>query len=151
MDYFLINNDFKLIKDDENRSWSGSVNIYKSIKSYFKEFDNYNITLNVEKTSTDEDIILIQINIKIADIFKNKKNKFSLEKSSFSLFRTKKAILDFYNIDTDLKILSNLKFLEILHFLKSWKLKLFLNTIIYIFYAQQLKLMLPKLFRNVWI
>jgi hypothetical protein len=40
------------------------------------------------------------------------------------LFRTKKAILDFYNIDTDLKILSNLKFLEILHFFKELEIEI---------------------------
>ncbi len=124
MNDFLRSNDFVLIKDEENRTWSGHSNIYKSVKSYFKESDSFNITINIEKTSTNEDVILIQVNIKINDFFKVENVRFSLEKNTFSLFKRKKDILDFYTIDTNLNITSNSNFIEILHFYKDIEIEI---------------------------
>ena len=124
MNDFLNSNDFVLINDEENRTWSGHSNIYKSVKSYFKELDSFNITLNIEKTSTNKDVILIQISIKINDFFKIEKDKFSLQKNTFSLFKRKKDILDFYKINTNLNITSNSNFIEFLHFYKDIEIEI---------------------------
>lgn len=117
---------FNLLNEDETRSWTGSQSTYKSTQSFVKDAANNKTTIKLDKSRNDrESFNLTIIQIQLFNFSINNDIDFSLKKSTFSLFKRKKEILDFFKIDGGFKIAENPFFFETLHFFKDLEIEIF--------------------------